>query len=398
LRGTTAASTQESQRRDRVVCDNNRHVLAGALPAAAIGPDQFARAAGQPAVLVVGRGSASILRPAASAAGRPVVVVLVSPGVPAARGDIENGGRVAAYRGRETSMPRGWFRRLAALSVVVAILVAGGAAGAQQVQPGYDVIRMADENGDAIPYAIWVAWSPTIVTTPDGGAWAFFSALPAGTEGVGVQGYLYAAHYDPAAGVWQPATRMRGGDIQFGASAVADGEGRIHLVYSDRVLIGETEEGEPNYGFSTLFYTVFADGAWSEPLAVAPADTAGHQLSPQLVLDGAGGLHVIWQDQRSRTAEQRDPETGSASNADVFVSDFAEGVWQAPLPVRSIPFASQTEIASRPYLATDGERLVAIWSVYPGITTEELRSASRVEWSARPLNDPAGWSEPANLL
>jgi hypothetical protein len=287
---------------------------------------------------------------------------------------------------------------LAAVSVVVTLLIAGGATSAQQVQPGYDVIRVVDDSGNAIPYGIWVAWAPTIVTTPDGGAWAFFSALPLGTGGVGVQGVLYAARFDPASGVWQPATRIPGGAIQFGATAVADGEGRIHLIYSDRAITGETEEGNPIYGFSTLFYRVFDGSAWSEPVAVAPDENAGHQLSPQIVIDGSGGLHAVWQEQRSRPDEQRDlTNAASSSNADIFASDFADGAWQAPVQVHP-PLASPSEVASRPYVAVDGDRLVAIWSVYPGTTAEDLRSAARVEWSARPLGDPANWSAPATLL
>jgi hypothetical protein len=131
---------------------------------------------------------------------------------------------------------------------------------------------------------------------------------------------------------------------------------------------------------------------------VAPDENAGHQLSPQIAIDGSGGLHAIWQEQRSRPPEQRDlNNAASSSNADIFAGDLVDGAWQAPVPVHP-PLATPTEVASRPYLVADGDRLVAIWSVYPGTTAEDLRSASRVEWGTRPLGDAANWSAPAVLL
>src|SRR3712207_4161876 len=99
-------------------------------------------------------------------------------------------------------MPRRWYRRLAVLSVLCAVVISGSAVSAQQVQTSYDVIRVADDGGNGIPYVIWVQWTPSIVTTPDGGAWAFFSAQPAGTEGAGNRGFLYASRFDPGSGVW----------------------------------------------------------------------------------------------------------------------------------------------------------------------------------------------------
>ena len=43
-----------------------------------------------------------------------------------------------------------------------------------------------------------------------------------------------------------------------------------------------------------------------------------------------------------------------------------------------------------PHLVADGERLVAVWSIYHGTTADEMKGAVRVEWSSRPLTDPAG--------
>jgi hypothetical protein len=261
-------------------------------------------------------------------------------------------------------------------------------AGAQQNQPGYAVIRVADGEGNGIPYVLWVFWQPTIVTTPDGGAWSFFSAQPAGTEGVGNLGALYASRYDPEVHLWQPAQKVPGGEIQFGASAVVDGEGRVHLIYSDRTSVADED-------FSTLVYvTSDGNGGWTEPVQVAPSETAGHQLSPNLAIDGSGGLHVIWQDQRNVTEEQR---AANAAYADIFASDLVDGAWSEPVQVSPERQDAETN-GSRPQLVADGDRLVATWSIYPGVTDADLASAVRIEWSTRPLDPAAAWAEPQALV
>jgi hypothetical protein len=277
------------------------------------------------------------------------------------------------------------------LSALVAVFLVGGLAGAQQVQPGYDVIRVVDEAGNAIPYVVWHDWSPTIVAAPDGGAWAFFSAQPAGTVGAGGRGYLYVARFDPGTAVWQPARRIPGSEVAFGPSAVVDGEGRVHLVFSARSGIEPTD-------FSRLVYMVSdANGGWSEPATVAVNESAGHQLTPRLAIDGNAVLHLVWQDQRSRPPEQRDPQVANASsNADIFSSDLVDGAWTAPTQINQPGTA--TEAASRPQVSVDGDRLVAVWSVYADTTDAGLNSAVRLEWATRPLNDPAAWSEPQTLL
>jgi len=55
-----------------------------------------------------------------------------------------------------------------------------------------------------------------------------------------------------------------------------------------------------------------------------------------------------------------------------------------------------TTNASRPQLAVDGDRLVAVWSIYDQQTG--LNSAARVEWSTRPLADPNGWGQPQTVF
>ncbi len=293
-------------------------------------------------------------------------------------------------------MPVGLFSRLAVVVTAVAILTTGIASRsvAQEVQSSYDVIRVADASGVAIPYVLWVDWTPTIVTTPDGGAWAFFSAQPFGTEGASFRGRLYASRFSPETNTWQPATVIPGGEIQFGATAVVDGEGGVHLMYSDRASVEDTE-------FSTLFYTRSnAEGRWETPVAVAPFDTVGHQLNPSLALDDNGGLHAVWQDQRGVPEELRVPQaessTANAAYADIYSSDLVDGAWTEPVQV-NVRGDNNEVNASRPHFTRDGERLVAVWSVYEGVSTEQLSGAIRIEWSTRPLGENA-WAEPKVFL
>jgi hypothetical protein len=296
-------------------------------------------------------------------------------------------------------MPVRWSRPLIAAAAVLALVATGAGissrASAQEVQNSYDVIRVQSEEGVAIPYVVWVDWTPTIVATPDGGAWAFFSAQPFNTEGAGARGRLFAARYSPETHTWGAATAMAGGEIQFGATAVVDGEGTVHLVYSDRASVEDTD-------FSTLYYTrTNADGAWEEPVAVAPSDTAGHQLSPNLALDDNGGLHLVWQDQRSVPEELRVPQEGDANRAnaayaDIFASDYVDGAWTEPVQV-SVRGENNEINASRPQFARDGDRLVAIWSVYEGVSQQQLSGAIRIEWSTRPVGENA-WAEPKVFL
>ncbi len=279
-------------------------------------------------------------------------------------------------------------RVVAGLIVLAMTWLANGTSGATP-QPGYDTIRI-DHQGTALPYQVWLDWSPFLLPMPDGGAWLFFSAqvkVPRqptaddpSTYVLGTQ-KLYAAYFDPVTTTWQPAQAMKGGPIQFGASAVVDSYGTVHLVYTDRAS---------DQAYGTLVYVKSTpQGGWTDPLPVAPNPQAGHQLGADLVLDRYGGLHVIWQDQRNMD----DAARAIAANADVFVSDLLPGgSWSAPVQVNQRPDARTN--ASRPQLAVDGDRLVSIWSIYVGTSPEDLATAQRVEWSTRPLANPMGWTTP----
>jgi hypothetical protein len=198
---------------------------------------------------------------------------------------------------------------------------------------------------------------------------------------------LYGARFDPGRGVWLPAGPLPGGQIQFGPAAAVDKAGVVHLVYSDRA-------SDAADAFSTLVYTRTNDqGGWDPPMPVAPDPNAGHQMMPALTVDGRDRLHLAWRDQRLVSAEAR---AALPANADLFVSDFVDGSWSTPVQVndRTSPDLN----AGWPHLAVEGDRLVAIWSVYQGTTAEEMKTVERVEWSSRPLRDPNEWADPATLL
>jgi hypothetical protein len=125
-----------------------------------------------------------------------------------------------------------------------------GAAGPQPgvalPQPSFDGLRL-QQNGVILPYGVWFQWPPLLLTTPDGGGWAFFTAQARKDEGVDAL-RLYAAHFDPERGVWLPATVMPGGAVQFGPAAAVGADGTVHLLFSDRA-------SDAPDAFSTLVYT-----------------------------------------------------------------------------------------------------------------------------------------------
>ena len=285
-------------------------------------------------------------------------------------------------------MKLGTIFRFASLALVAAFLATARGSSAQstpEAPPGWDTIRVAS-NGVGLSYQVWWEWSPLIVPTPDGGAWAFFTAVAApptsATPTAAGTQRLYASRFDPERHVWLPATAMPGGEIQFGPAAAVAGDGTVHLVYTDR------ERDDPS-AFGTLFYTR-SDGAggWTSPLPVAPDSEAGHQLAPSVALDDAGQLHVVWQDQRAVDPSLREND---ASNADIFFSSLVGNEWSDPtqLGERSSP----ATYFSLPRLASDGGRLIVVWSVFD---QADPSSAIRLEWSSRePSSD---WAPAETLL
>lgn len=251
-------------------------------------------------------------------------------------------------------------------------------------QPSFDVLRL-EHSGLVVPYNVWFDWLPVLESTPDGGAWVFFSAQAKLPDGIGPR-RLYGSRFDPAQHVWLPARVLPGGALQFGPAVAVDSTGGVHVVYSNR-------DTNVDSGTSTLLYTrTTPEGGWVEPVAVAPDPNAGHQMMPALTVSAGDRLHLIWRDQRAVSPELR---STTPANADLFASDLVDGTWTAPVAIgtRLEPDLN----AGWPHLAVDGDRLVAIWSVYKG-TANQVVPASRVDWSTRPVADPNGWATPTPLL
>jgi hypothetical protein len=260
---------------------------------------------------------------------------------------------------------------------------------AATVQSSYDTIRI-ENGGVASLYEVSIDWSPLVINLPDGGAWGFFTAqlrLPTepGANPLLSNRKLFATHFDPGTGTWQPAVALPG-EVSFGPTGVVDSSGTVHLVYTIRDSLDAT-------AFSTLVYLTVDDaGQWSPPAVIVASENAGHQLSPDLTIDGDGGLHLAWQDQRGVSDELR---AADPSNADVFESDLnPDGTWTEPVQVNQR--TDDATNSSRPQLVADGDSLVAVWSVYN--TDVGLNTATTLMWSARPIGDPAGWSEPQPIF
>ncbi len=256
-------------------------------------------------------------------------------------------------------------------------------AGIPAPQPSYETLRVEAE-GEIVPYHVWIDWLPSLVTTPDGGAWVFFGAQ-ARTEGFSPR-RLYAARFDPEGSVWMPATLMPGGVAQFGPAAAVDSTGAVHVVYSDVAAAGEI-------GSTLVYARSTPEGGWTNPVAIAPDPNGGYQMMADIAIDANDGVHVLWRDQRLASPDER---AAHPANGDLFVSDLVDGAWTEP--VRVMEPGSETAVAGWPHLAANGDRLVAIWSIYGGTTEEDMKSAEQIDWASRPLDDPAAWSASDALL
>lgn len=243
-------------------------------------------------------------------------------------------------------------------------------------------IKIGDGKGGTIPFHPWLEWNPVIVTQPAGGAWVFFAATADSGELKGKK-LVYASHYDPTQGKWLDARAMPLGEVQLGPSAVVDSKGIVHVVYSAR------EKDEPGY-FSTLLYThEDGNGGWVEPVAISLDQLAGHQIAASLAIDAKDTLYVAWQDQRAFSPEA----LSSPANADIFVSQLQpDGLWTIPVLINN---HFPTSAASRPQLVVDGNRLVAVWSIYT--SAMGLSAAARMEWSQRPLDSELDWTAPQTI-
>src|SRR5215218_5550053 len=128
-------------------------------------------------------------------------------------------------------------------------------------QPAYDVLRV-DDNGIGLAYCVLEEWVPQVVTTPDGGAWIFFTAQIRSQED-NTNRRLFASRFDPELRVWLPARALGSSATQFGATAAVDSHGGVHLIYSSRA-------GDSSEAWSQLVYQGLVDGSWTDPVPVAP--------------------------------------------------------------------------------------------------------------------------------
>lgn len=248
--------------------------------------------------------------------------------------------------------------------------------------PERSSLKISDGKGGTVAFHPWLEWNPVIVTQPDGGAWVFFCAT-ADSGDLKDKKMVYASHYDPTQGKWLDAKAMPLGEVQLAPSAVVDSKGVVHVVYSAR------EKDESGF-FSTLLYTrEDGNGGWIEPVAISLDQMAGHQIAASLAIDANDTLYVAWQDQRAFSPEA----LNSPANADIFVSQReVDGLWTIPVLINN---HFPTSAASRPQLAVDGNRLVAVWSVYT--SAMGLSAAARMEWSQRPLDSELDWSAPQTI-
>jgi hypothetical protein len=281
---------------------------------------------------------------------------------------------------------RPFLHRLAAIALVLA-LVGLPHGGARANQGSYDVIRLHDGTGAQSLYRVWLTWPQLLLTTPDGGAWVFFTGQ-AGT--IDSPYKLYVSRFDPIDARWTIASPVPGGDLQFGVAGAVDASGHAHVVYTDRA-------GDTDGVYGQVLYThTQDDGNWTTPVAISERSDAGHQLAPSVVVDAYQVVHVVWQDQRYRTDGER---AASPANADVLACEIGDDGRCMYEPDRlSLP-SRQGEIGNRPQVTTDGERIIAVWSTYAGTTDEELASATRISWASRGLDFGPGWSaaQPAVL-
>ncbi len=276
-------------------------------------------------------------------------------------------------------------RRLA-LMLAVALMLSASVGTTHANQGSYDVVRIEQENGASVLYRVWLTWPQLLLTTPDGGGWGIFAAQ-AGT--IDAPYKLFAARFDPVAAKWSGARAIPGGNIQFGAAGVVDANGIAHVVFTDRV-----DETDAQFG-RVMYMRTTPEGGWTTPVAISEHADAGHQLAANVAVDGNGVAHVVWQDQRNATPEAR---LASPANASIVSCELtADGVCSGD-PILVTTPATETEIGNRPRLSTDGQRLIATWSVYPSSSDADLATATSIAWASRPLGDPAAAWGPTQTL
>lgn len=248
-----------------------------------------------------------------------------------------------------------------------------------------------DGGSDTSPYVPSVQFSSLILSLPNGGAIAFYSAEAepedpsTPTPADEITQKLYYAIYDAGNGSWgtgQPL--LDGGRMQYGITGVVDSIGRVHVVFTERKSGNDSDVGVLKYMVREV------NGSWSPPENVSKNSTAGFQAAPSLAIDGDDTLYLVWQDQR---LFGNDVRSASPNNADVFYATKAvDGKWSSAV---SINKHAEDELVSRPQIVIDGGRAVATWSVYK---VDNLNTANRIEWSYLTFGDNAKWASPKVMI
>lgn len=255
-----------------------------------------------------------------------------------------------------------------------------------------EVFQTAIDGGsDTSPYAPSVQFSPLLLSLPNGGAIAFYSAEPepedpsTPTPADEVSQKLYYAIYDAGNGNWSAGQPLSdGGSMQYGITGVVDSLGRVHVVYTERKSANDEDVGVLKYMVREV------NGSWTPPQNVSKNSVAGFQASPSLAIDSSDKLYLVWQDQRLFSSDLR---AESANNADVFYATKpVDGEWSAAVSVNK---HADGELVSRPQIVIDGGRAVATWSVYK---SNNLNTANRIEWSYLTFGDNAKWATPQVMI
>lgn len=177
---------------------------------------------------------------------------------------------------------------------------------------------------------------------------------------------------------WQAPEIMSADQVAYFSRLLIDGEGILHLVYTENVYSPDCpicyhlyHRSSNDEGFS-----------WSEPVDIT-ADAITGAAKPQLVADKQNNLHVVWEEGKGGAYGQlADPTTVR------YAVSYDQGkTWSAPLKFPSVG-ASARNVT----LGLDGEdKLVVVWWNIPDDTLSYQLSRDRGRtWSA-PQTLPGVW-------
>jgi hypothetical protein len=165
--------------------------------------------------------------------------------------------------------------------------------------------------------------------------------------------YFEAARADQARGVsaWSAPFRVSGDQVAYFSRAAVDSRGRLHLVFTENAISNAC-----NICYR-LFYRHSDDNGltWSAPVAISLPDTGS--AKPQISIDGADNVHVVWEAGRGGSYGQLDGRTQVMYAASRDRGD----TWSAPVALSGA--ASQGKNIT---LAARGDgTLLVVWLAVP---------------------------------